>query len=717
MKAIKYFSCIVLFFLQPISAQNFWQPTNGPYGGATVNDFLQYNDSTIFLATTEGLIKSTDNGNSWTRINSLNVTCLGKDKLNTLYFGISGHLKRSTDGGNSWTDITVWGAAIKDFVISYKDTIFVGSWDAWITDQSENSDLEKATLTNGVFRSFDYGNTWSLVNSGIQYPGVYELIILSNNSILVGTSGGGVYKSTNWGDSWISSNNGIPANSQGYRYAESFIEFAPGKLLTGTHFSIYYSSNYGDSWLYKGVGYNNNIATCFEIDEFGTIYAGSDLGDGVFYSTNNGTNWNYLGLYASVKTLGWASENSLYAGCLSNGLYRFNFVDSSWIQVYNKGYATVEVDNILLTKSGNLIAKTHSWGYQYTTDSGENWTKIITPTLFNVYATINDSIFIGGYDELYISNDTGKTWNVTSNLSISSLYFEPNTQILYLGTRTNCAIHTSSNFGQSWTLLYHFPPSGLAQSIIGLCVTSENQVILANEYIGSPIGVLYRLHQSTDHGQSWQILYQSSIIPVTSMLEDEYFFLYALAYNKLFVSSDEGQTWIIKNIPGSRVLAADHSGRVFFDLRYSTDQGSTWFAVPNSGFQGAFNDAIAINQHNKIYAASTSGIFYGEADSLVVSVENIKPVKSFSLSQNYPNPFNPSTVISYQLPVSGMVMLKVYDILGNEIATLVNEEKQPGIYEVEFDASSGIRDLVSGIYFYQLKAGNYTETKKMVLIK
>ena len=89
----------------------------------------------------------------------------------------------------------------------------------------------------------------------------------------------------------------------------------------------------------------------------------------------------------------------------------------------------------------------------------------------------------------------------------------------------------------------------------------------------------------------------------------------------------------------------------------------------------------------------------------------------FILSQNYPNPFNPSTKIEFRIADFGFVSLKIYDILGNEIVTLVNEEKQPGTYEVEFKASSGIRELVSGIYFYQLKAGDYVETKKMILIK
>ena len=91
--------------------------------------------------------------------------------------------------------------------------------------------------------------------------------------------------------------------------------------------------------------------------------------------------------------------------------------------------------------------------------------------------------------------------------------------------------------------------------------------------------------------------------------------------------------------------------------------------------------------------------------------------QTFSLAQNYPNPFNPNTVISYRLSMTSNVTLKVYDVLGNEIATLVNEEKQPGTYEVEFNTFSIKHLPSSGIYFYQLKAGNYIETKKMVLLK
>jgi hypothetical protein len=105
-----------------------------------------------------------------------------------------------------------------------------------------------------------------------------------------------------------------------------------------------------------------------------------------------------------------------------------------------------------------------------------------------------------------------------------------------------------------------------------------------------------------------------------------------------------------------------------------------------------------------------------------LSVDDEILTDEFTLSQNYPNPFNPSTKIKYTIPLNAKgqtskVTLKVYDLLGNEIAILVNEEKSAGIYEVEFNPASGIGNPASGIYFYQLKAGDYLETKKMIFMK
>ncbi|MDZ7766498.1 MAG: T9SS type A sorting domain-containing protein [Melioribacteraceae bacterium] len=97
----------------------------------------------------------------------------------------------------------------------------------------------------------------------------------------------------------------------------------------------------------------------------------------------------------------------------------------------------------------------------------------------------------------------------------------------------------------------------------------------------------------------------------------------------------------------------------------------------------------------------------------VTGVDDEETLVDYSLEQNYPNPFNPTTVINYSVPLESKVKLIVYDVLGKEIAKLVNEEKSAGSYKVEFDASS----LSSGIYFYTLTAGNFSETRKMMLLK
>jgi hypothetical protein len=129
--------------------------------------------------------------------------------------------------------------------------------------------------------------------------------------------------------------------------------------------------------------------------------------------------------------------------------------------------------------------------------------------------------------------------------------------------------------------------------------------------------------------------------------------------------------------------------------------------------------AVKIVEHGSDYIAIKTlkgalidGIVYG--DTIVVSVEEdiIKP-EVYSLSQNHPNPFNPSTTIKFEISDRSFVTIKVYDVLGKEVATLVNEEKPAGSYEVKFDGTV----LPTGIYFYQLKAGNYFETRKMVLLK
>jgi hypothetical protein len=118
---------------------------------------------------------------------------------------------------------------------------------------------------------------------------------------------------------------------------------------------------------------------------------------------------------------------------------------------------------------------------------------------------------------------------------------------------------------------------------------------------------------------------------------------------------------------------------------------------------------------DKVYQAEEYILgIYNVSEILSVELDNLDhlPVK-FKLHRNFPNPFNPTTSIQYQIAAPGFVSLKAYDVIENEITTLVNKEQPTGSYEVEFDGAG----LPSGIYSYRLQAGNFVETKKMVLLK
>ena len=127
-------------------------------------------------------------------------------------------------------------------------------------------------------------------------------------------------------------------------------------------------------------------------------------------------------------------------------------------------------------------------------------------------------------------------------------------------------------------------------------------------------------------------------------------------------------------------------------------------------------DVTVVNPNRRLRVATYgNGIYERKLLENPVSVNSVsnENVKGFSLSQNYPNTFNPSTHLEYGISALGFVSLKVYDLLGKEVKTLVNEVKPPGIYSTEFDGSN----LPSGIYFYKIEVGHFSQVRKMILVK
>jgi hypothetical protein len=177
-------------------------------------------------------------------------------------------------------------------------------------------------------------------------------------------------------------------------------------------------------------------------------------------------------------------------------------------------------------------------------------------------------------------------------------------------------------------------------------------------------------------------------------------------------------------------------GRVELTWKTATEVNNSGFEVQRSAdgknfakiaFVGGHGSTTKPNAYSYSDKVQNAGNYYYRLKQIdydgsfkysnVIQISAMIP-KSYNLSQNYPNPFNPTTIISYNLPKTGNVVLKVYDILGNEVATLINREQPAGTYKITFNAlNADHKNLSSGIYFYKLQSGNYSAIKKMLLLK
>ncbi|MCC6550163.1 MAG: T9SS type A sorting domain-containing protein [Ignavibacteriaceae bacterium] len=143
----------------------------------------------------------------------------------------------------------------------------------------------------------------------------------------------------------------------------------------------------------------------------------------------------------------------------------------------------------------------------------------------------------------------------------------------------------------------------------------------------------------------------------------------------------------------------------------SSNNGNNWQSVFNENIYRAFAHDLKIEENSLFIATNSYGLYELQIPTNVN--EEINHATTFQLFQNHPNPFNPTTKIKFYIPKSAIVKIRVYDILGNEVNTILDEYKHIGNYEIEFIAN----DLSSGVYFYRMISGNYSETKKMILLR
>ncbi len=370
-------------------------------------------------------------------------------------------------------------------------------------------------------------------------------------------------------------------------------------------------------------------------------------------------------------------------------------------------------DGSCLTANGNNIFVGTTSGVYLSTDNGNSWTQTTLNNRDIISLTNNGSnIFAGTYENgVYRSTDNGNNWTQTTlnNEYVSSIYISEDN--IYTGTGYDGmshigGIYLSTNNGDNWTHI------GLNNRTVDCIAKNENNI-----FAGTGIFGVYR---STDNGSTWD---QTSLTAegVYSIVFFENTILAGTFFpSGIYRSTNNGNSWsqTLSNNSSCQSLFV-YENKIFAGTELgaylSNDSGKTWTEI-NEGF-GSTNAIMSLEiSGDYIFAcASYNSIWKRPLSEIIVTSNDVSseiPSK-FSLEQNYPNPFNPSTKIKYQIPELSFVTLKVYNVLGSEVAALVNEEKPAGSYVLEFNGTS----FPSGIYFYQLKAGSLVETKKMVLLQ
>jgi ligand-binding sensor domain-containing protein len=273
----------------------------------------------------------------------------------------------------------------------------------------------------------------------------------------------------------------------------------------------------------------------------------------------------------------------------------------------------------------------------------------------------------------------------------------------------NRGVYLTSNNGTNWTAVNN----GLTHQYVYTLA-----VLDTNLFAGTQGGGVFL---TTNNGTNWNA--------VNNGLTNQYVYSLAVMGTKLFagtsigiyLSTNNGTSWTSVNngLNGESVIALSVSGSNIFagtggGIYSSTNSGTSWFNK-NQGISVVPTTRALLITNNYIFTGIDENSVWRRSYSEIIGIETLSTEipSSFSLSQNYPNPFNPATNLEFEIPDPGFVSLKIYDLLGKEVVTLVNEKLNPGTYRFEFEADN----LTSGVYFYRLTSGDFADTKRMMLIK
>ncbi|MCX7610149.1 MAG: T9SS type A sorting domain-containing protein [Ignavibacterium sp.] len=686
-----------------------------------------------------GILRTTNYGATWTKVldwsynqeRGVNDVEFDKNNPNFAWAATTEGVFRSTDGGQTWDIVNNTIMAIDIAIHPDSSNIVFATFGNF------------STAGHGIYKTTNFGATWQKLTNGLPatFGGKAHLSIHQANPQIIyasigngSSSGAGTWlcKSTNGGSTWSI------VNTTDYATYQGWFSHWVGVHPTNENFVL---AGGIDIWKSTDGGTNLVKKTDWAAWYFGSTpiggpegppnYVHADQHSITFHPTN--PNIIYFGTDGGVFRTTDGGET--FQGC--NGSYQTT-------QFYN-GFSSAD-NNVNLAIGGMQDNATAIYQGSFA------WYRVIGGDGCQTGINQNNTNILYGssqYLSIYRSTNRGINWTNITPSSDNPAFVAPfvvcrsNPNVIYAGSRK---LHKSTNGGTNWTAMNNNTAiDGNPILSIGVSATSTDTLYIAT----APISSRAKVFRSTNGGVSFTNItgnlpdrYPDDIAVDPTNSKIVYIVFSGFGTSHLFKSTNGGESWIdigsqLPDVPSSAIaINPNNPNQLFFGndigVYFSPDAGNNWYSVNNELPYGCLvidiniptsGDIVRVATHgNGVYQASLSQIISGIDEDEII-------VKSFHLEQNYPNPFNPFTTIRFTIPDINIsfsknsennlvqnekkVTLKIYDVTGKEISTLVNETKQAGTYEVKFDASN----LTSGVYFYQLKVGNYSETKKMVLLR
>jgi len=666
-------------------------------------DIHPFNSSLIYIGSSQDIYKSEDNGVSWDNKKikmGVNSICYGievnKINPNIIYgYGCSSDnlcFFKSVDVGENWEDVIIKSP-------SNSSEQFIYNKNYWAIDQNDYQTIYIATTYYDnlkyytfLFRSTNGGSTWKNldINSYITTGNYIQSIdVDSNGHVIMCLEGSGIYKSTDLGETWIKL-----TSSPDNLYSIKVLKDNPDIIVGGSTDTINISFDGGIVWNNLSNELNGGIIETILLNSTQNIIIGNKVG--IFVSSDSGKTWNKkvygLNPEKNIIALDISKQNpyTIFA-ILNDGLYKSNNAGKSWKIVMPSFHLT----SLLICDDSSTVA--------YVTECDPN------SNICYIYKTTNG----------------GSTWHQVSSIISSHctiITMDDYVCISYFNQSAGIYRFAKSiDGGLNWTESNIVPYSLYNASLIVNPMDSNELYVsgYSNYNSGS-------IHKSTDGGAFWSNVYNSNVgVEINSICFDYNNNIYFGASNGIFKSTDSGNTWnkIYNNY--CKVIYVDNNGNIYgggqnsvFVLPYSS---TTWKIYSEGLPSNIKRNCLAVDDtNNQIYVGTVGwGIFSVCPDiSTKFNEDNKKETFSYELFKNYPNPFNQQTAIIYQLSVFRKVKIEIYNTLGQVITTIVDENKQPGKYKVIWNGKDMHgRDVPSGIYFYSLKAGEFTDVKKMILMR